>query len=125
MAPCSASWRSPCRSPSRHPPPRLPPRRRRCRPRRRVSGPACPYTITLGITQAVKVGIGRDRPDLALARSAAASTSTDSHLSFFSGHSSSSFCLAAFVHRDISDWLVTHPFRDSPPATRILVGRVL
>jgi membrane-associated phospholipid phosphatase len=47
------------------------------------------------------------------------------NLSFFSGHATSSFTIAAFVNRDLGDWLVVRPLASSHPAVKIVVGRVL
>ena len=67
------------------------------------------YAVTLALTQTVKVSVGRERPEYELGRGERPSgDDPERTLSFFSGHSSSSFCLAAFVSRDVGDWLVTY-----------------
>jgi membrane-associated phospholipid phosphatase len=65
------------------------------------------YGVAMGINQLVKVSVGRERPYYYLQRPQAPSPrTTDGNLSFYSGHSTSSFTLAAFVSRDLGDWLV-------------------
>lgn len=84
------------------------------------------YGATMLTTQLAKLGIGRERPLWALDR-APPGTPRDEEatLSFFSGHSSSSFCLASFVWRDLSDWLVAERLADASSAARLWAGRVL
>jgi membrane-associated phospholipid phosphatase len=78
------------------------------------------YAVTLGLTQAAKVGIGRERPEYELGRGERPSgRDPERTLSFFSGHSSSSFCLAAFVSRDLGDWLIAYQ------GAGVVTGRVL
>jgi membrane-associated phospholipid phosphatase len=81
------------------------------------------YAISLGLDQAAKVFVGRERPRVALARPDAPPPSVDDRLSFFSGHSTSSFVLAAFVSRDVGDWLVAGPLAEADPAERFWLGR--
>jgi membrane-associated phospholipid phosphatase len=64
------------------------------------------YGVTVGLTQAAKLGLGRLRPEYELGRRADdPDDDAESTLAFFSLHASSSFCLAAFVSRDLGDWL--------------------
>jgi membrane-associated phospholipid phosphatase len=83
------------------------------------------YAISLGLDETAKVYIGRERPAFYFNRPDAGARTTDATLSFFSGHATSSFCLAAFVGRDVGDWLATHPLADASPATRLWLGRIL
>jgi membrane-associated phospholipid phosphatase len=63
------------------------------------------YVVTLSLTQAAKLSIGRVRPEYELGRRQDTGDDPERTLSFWSGHSASSFCLAAFVSRDVGDWL--------------------
>lgn len=65
------------------------------------------YGITLFVTQATKLLGGRERPMYALQRQDADSDESQRFLSFFSAHTSSTFVLAAFVTRDLGDWLAS------------------
>jgi membrane-associated phospholipid phosphatase len=82
------------------------------------------YALTFGLTQATKLAVGRERPMYALSRPGAPPYDDDATLSFFSGHSSSSFVLAAFITRDLSDWLVSGPLAGRPQALRVVAGRI-
>jgi membrane-associated phospholipid phosphatase len=83
------------------------------------------FAVSLGLDEVAKVYIGRERPAFYFGRPDAGPRTADAQLSFFSGHSTASFCLAAFVGRDVGDWLASHPLADAAPATRLWVGRVL
>lgn len=83
------------------------------------------YGLNLTLTQTVKILVGRERPYFALGRQPTVERTDDATLSFFSGHSSSSFCLAAFVARDITDALDQHALPDAPASTRFWLLRVL
>lgn len=63
------------------------------------------YAVTLAATQLAKLAVGRERPVYGLEREGAPPRDVEATLSFFSGHSSSSFCIAAFVSRDLGDAL--------------------
>lgn len=63
------------------------------------------FGIAMGINQAVKVAVGRDRPKVFFDRPDAGARNSDSTLSFFSGHATSAFTLASFAHRNLADWL--------------------
>jgi membrane-associated phospholipid phosphatase len=82
------------------------------------------YLVDLALTQTTKLAIGRVRPYVYLQRPDPAPVG-DTDLSFYSGHASSSFYLAAFVHRDLSDWLVAGPLAGAGGGTRLVVGRLL
>jgi membrane-associated phospholipid phosphatase len=85
--------------------------------------------LALGINQTAKVLTGRLRPYYELKRQEEPGQQLpvpiDTNLSFFSGHTTISFGIAAFVYRDFSDWLVRKAFADSNSVPSILVGRVL
>ncbi|MFM7201395.1 MAG: phosphatase PAP2 family protein [Myxococcota bacterium] len=83
------------------------------------------YGLNLTLTQTVKILVGRERPYFALNRQPTVERTDDATLSFFSGHSSSSFCLAAFVARDLTDALDQHALPDAPASTRFWLLRVL
>ena len=81
------------------------------------------YAVTVGATQAAKLSIGRVRPEYELERvPVPAQPDREATLSFFSLHASSSFCLAAFVSRDVGDHFVT---RGVDPALARLVPSVV
>jgi membrane-associated phospholipid phosphatase len=82
------------------------------------------FGLTVLATQVAKLSIGRTRPRYALGRIQDDPDDDERDLSFFSGHTSVSFCLAAFVHRDVSDWLSHDALRSRSPATRFWLGRV-
>lgn len=83
------------------------------------------YGINLALTQLAKVSVRRVRPFWALERDLAVPSDEDSMLSFFSGHSSSSFCIAAFVARDLSDALVSGPLATASVPVQVGLGRVV
>jgi membrane-associated phospholipid phosphatase len=82
------------------------------------------YTWTIGLTQMVKFAVGRERPDHAL-RGVPVEGDEEAYLSFWSLHAASSFYLAAFVNRDLSDYLVSGPLAGASPGKRVFLGRVL
>lgn len=82
------------------------------------------YSVNLAATQLTKVVVGRERPYFALNRNPGGPRDNDSYMSFFSGHSSSSFCLAAFVTRDITDALVSGPLASAPSTSKLWLGRI-
>lgn len=83
------------------------------------------YAINLSATQLAKIFIGRERPFYYLKRDPTASRTDDSYFSFFSGHSSSSFCLAAFITRDVTDGLLRGALANASPQQQLLLGRIL
>jgi membrane-associated phospholipid phosphatase len=83
------------------------------------------YAITLGLTETAKLFIGRERPSVFLRRPDVTVGDVQNKLSFFSGHTSSSFCLAAFGARDLGDWLTTAPLGGESTLTKALLGRAL
>lgn len=62
------------------------------------------FGATVLVNQTAKLAIGRWRPEIEL-RGRDPATDDEATLSFFSLHSSSSFCIAAFVSRDLGDHL--------------------
>ncbi|MFH0901185.1 MAG: phosphatase PAP2 family protein [Pseudomonadota bacterium] len=82
------------------------------------------YSLTAGLTQLAKIAIGRERPEYALGRRAPDRDDSEATVSFFSLHSSSSFCLAAFVWRDVSDWLTHERMQGESTNIRFWMGRV-
>ena len=82
------------------------------------------YSATVFLTEAAKLGVGRTRPVLALDRPDPPDLGEEATLSFFSGHTSSSFYLAAFLWRDLSDWLVYDKLGDATDGTRLWAGRI-
>jgi membrane-associated phospholipid phosphatase len=83
------------------------------------------FALAMAVNQTVKVSTGRLRPYYELGRSPSLPPPPDTNLSFFSGHATSAFTLAAFVSRDLGDWLAVRPLARAAPAARILVGRVV
>lgn len=83
------------------------------------------YSVSLTATMATKFLARRERPLYALERVEDLEGDPDRYLSFFSGHASSSFTIAAFAARDLSDWLVSQVLTDASNSTRLWVGRVL
>ncbi len=83
------------------------------------------FALAMGVNQTVKLATGRLRPYYELERGPSLPPPPDANLSFYSGHATASFTMAAFIYRDVSDWLVSHPLARSPSATRIAVGRIL
>jgi membrane-associated phospholipid phosphatase len=80
---------------------------------------------TILLTMGSKVAVARLRPSYALGRTAR--DLRDDHeatLSFFSMHASVSFCFAAFVSRDLGDWLVHGRAADGGASAGIGLGRV-
>lgn len=83
------------------------------------------YGLDLALTQLAKISVRRLRPFWALERDVSVPTYDDSYLSFFSGHSSSSFCIAAFVTRDLTDFLVSGPLANAPLPVQVGLGRIV
>jgi membrane-associated phospholipid phosphatase len=83
------------------------------------------FMTAMAINQTVKIFTGRLRPFYQLERGPSLAPPPDTTLSFFSGHSTASFVLAAFVYRDVSDWLVSRPLSRASFGTRVVLGRVL
>ncbi len=82
------------------------------------------FGLMAGLSQAIKFAVGRERPDHAL-RDVPIEGDEEAFLSFWSLHAGSSFTLAAFVHRDLSDYLVSGPLAGCSPGRRAFAGRVL
>ncbi len=82
------------------------------------------FSATTTLTFATKLLVGRERPLYALDRNPGADLAPDAFQSFFSGHTSTSFCIAAFASRDLGDWLLAGPLEGSSRAARVLLGRV-
>ncbi len=83
------------------------------------------FGATTTLTFTTKLVVGRERPMYALDREPGAEPEPDAYQSFFSGHTSSAFCIAAFAARDLGDWLVSGPLQEAGGISRTLVGRVL
>ncbi len=83
------------------------------------------YSLALGLGQVTKLSLGRERPSFALGRPGAGPITSETYVSFFSGHANSSFFMAAFIDRDLSDWLLAHPLADASPAEQLWLGEVL
>jgi membrane-associated phospholipid phosphatase len=79
---------------------------------------------TLLVTGVVKHTVGRRRPytEEANAHPELRKRGSEDNLSFFSGHSSSSFAVGAFLAKDTSRYLRRWTLADSAPATRWLLG---
>lgn len=81
------------------------------------------YSLATAVNQLTKLGVGRLRPEYALA--GREPTRDDPTLSFFSMHTTSAFFAASFVWRDASDWLVHERLAERSDAARLWLGRVV
>ncbi|CAN5859108.1 hypothetical protein BH11MYX3_BH11MYX3_47980 [soil metagenome] len=81
--------------------------------------------LTALVTLGVKIGIGRERPFEALHRYGSDPGQPKTTLSFYSNQTAAAFSFVTFAWRDLSDWLTSGPLRDSSPAKRLWLGRIL
>jgi membrane-associated phospholipid phosphatase len=80
------------------------------------------YSLTLAATQAAKSLIDRPRPMVYFERTGV-EEHYDNHMSFFSGHTSSSFVLASLASRRLTDRLLAGPLSGETFSKRWWVGR--
>ncbi len=77
------------------------------------------------INLTIKISVGRERPFEALHRYGSDPGQPKTTLSFFSNQTSAAFSLVTFGWRDLTDWLTSGPMRDSSPAKKLWLGRIL
>lgn len=76
--------------------------------------------------QIANSAISRDRPSLGLNRpDYTPGGGGQATMSFYSGHVSTAFAIAAFISLNVGDFLSQQPLRDMHPAPRFLIARVL
>jgi membrane-associated phospholipid phosphatase len=76
--------------------------------------------------QIANSAIERDRPSLGLKRpDHTPGGGGQDHMSFYSGHVSTAFAIAAFISLNVGDFLSQQPLRNMHPAPRFLIARVL
>ena len=83
------------------------------------------FSATATLTFTTKLLVGRERPLYALERYPGTTPEPDAYQSFFSGHASTSFCIAAFVTRDVGDWLMSGPLEARSGVPALLLGRLI
>lgn len=83
------------------------------------------YFLTEDVSLGVKIALGRERPFEGLHRFGSTPGDPKTTMAFWSNQTATSFCVASYLWRDFSDWLVNGPLAQSSPGSKIALGRVL